>query len=114
MIGGGMEQLPRGPVPWFPQSWCNAVHFLCSAGQIPEEEDWDRGNDFSLSGKTLDQIAELCNKQYENDFDTCKAMRGAFGDTRSYDTCFRKAASRNTACLKTAREVTDSGAHVAP
>lgn len=114
VIGGGFEQLPKGPVPWFPQSWCNLLSVFCSAGQTPEESDWDRGNDFTLSGKTLEQIAELCDKQYENDFDTCKAMKGAFGDTRSYDQCFRKAADRNTACLRTAREVTDHGKHVAP
>ncbi|WP_426173523.1 hypothetical protein [Massilia sp. TWR1-2-2] len=112
VIGGEPQQLP-GRTPWFPQAMCNIASIFCSAGQIPQE-DWDRGNDFSLSGKTLEQIAELCNKQYENDFDTCKAMRGSFNDSRSYDNCFRKAAARNTACLKTAREVTDNGAHVAP
>ncbi|GAB3457468.1 hypothetical protein GCM10027321_12380 [Massilia terrae] len=31
----GEPQLPSGPTPWFPQSWCDWAHIFCSAGQVP-------------------------------------------------------------------------------
>lgn len=94
--------------PWFPQSWCNHVHILCSAGQEPEDND--RGDNASLSGKTLEELYQICEAIYEVEMDVCVANKA--GGT--YSQCAPKAANRLSACMTTARRLTDSGAHKVP
>jgi hypothetical protein len=103
---GGVEELPRGQAPWFSQGACNAVHILCSAGQEPDN---DRG-DASTSGKTMDELYDICNRIYETELDVCTANKS--GGT--YRACKAKAGTRLAACMTTARRLTNSGKHVAP
>lgn len=105
------QELPRGPTPWFPQGMCNLATIFCSAGQVPDN---DRGTNSELSGKTMDELYEICYRTWEAEMDVCSANRAAGADYRTVEACKSKATSRLAACQTTAREVTDNGAHTAP
>jgi hypothetical protein len=107
VIGGEPQELPRGPIPWLPQSWCNFSSIFCSAGQEPDN---DRGENSELSGKTMAELYDICNAIYEVEMDVCVANKAG----GSYRQCAAKAATRMSACMSTARRVTDNGAHPAP
>lgn len=107
-IGGGAQE-PR-TAPWFPQSWCNRVHVLCSDTQEPEAvppADNDRGNNSKAAGKSLSELCDICFAIYEVEMDVCIANK-AGGTLRQ---CKEKAANRYSACLTTARRLTSNGAH---
>jgi hypothetical protein len=86
---------------------CNISSIFCSAGQVPDN---DRGEDSGHSGKTLNQLYDACNAIYEVEMDVCAANKA--GGT--YRQCSARAANRLAACMSTARQVTDNGAHPVP
>lgn len=96
---------------WFPQSWCNAIHILCSSGQTPTDND--RGDDSSTSGKTMAELYDICDAIADVEADVCTANSAGM-DSRSKAACYAKVNTRRTACYTTARRMTDNGAHVAP
>jgi hypothetical protein len=105
MINNGTDGIPRA-TPWFAQSTCNQLPWLCSTGQYPDN---DRG-DASTSGKTQEQLYVICENTYDVEMDICSANRA--GGT--YRVCKARAADRLSACQTTARRLTDNGSHVAP
>ena len=104
--------LPTGPTPWFPQSWCDSFHLLCSTGQEPRDNN--RSADSSTSGKTLEQLQDICDAINMVEMDECSA--GYAGNQRGSEwyACRDRANARMFACYDTARRLTDNGAHVAP
>jgi hypothetical protein len=106
-VVGGFPDFPQQSTPWFAQSTCNQIPWLCSTGQYPDN---DRGEGSEVAGKTMDQLYDICFRVYETEMDVCSANRA--GGT--YRVCEAKAANRLAACQTTARDVTDNGAHVAP
>lgn len=111
VIGGEPDAIPKGPMPWFPQSWCNAVNSICSAGQIPDN---DRGAGSSTSGKTISQLYDICDAIAKVEYDVCAANKAAGADSRISRACRSKVENRRSACYTTARELTDNGSHPAP
>jgi hypothetical protein len=106
---------PRNPTPWFPQSWCNFLHILCTAGQVPEDEpvDNNRGSGSSQSGKTMEELYQICEAIERVEREVCRANRPGM-DNRSFQVCLDNATNRKIACYETARKRTDNGAHPAP
>ncbi len=104
--------LPTGPTPWFPQSWCDAFHVLCSAGQEPRDND--RGADSGTSGKTKEELDQICTDINIVEIDVCKAIYPPSSKFREYLVCTNNANERMYACFRTASELTDNGAHPAP
>ncbi len=104
--------LPTGPMPWFPQSWCDAFHVLCSTGQEPRDND--RGANSSTSGKTQAELDQICTDINIVEIDVCKANFSPARYPREYAVCKSEADERMFACFRTASELTDNGAHVAP
>lgn len=107
----GEPQLPSGKMPWFPQSWCDWWHVFCSDGQ--EQRDSERVPGSETSGKTLDELYDICDANDAVNVGVCNANRPGM-DSRSYRACLERAASKLAACRQTARRLTDNGAHVAP
>ena len=104
--------LPAGPTPWFPQSWCDAFHVLCSTGQEPRDND--RGANSSTSGKTQSELDDMCVDINKVEIDVCKAMYPESAKFREYLVCESNANERMYACFRTASQLTDNGAHPAP
>jgi hypothetical protein len=101
VIGGVPQELPRA-VPWFPQSWCDNVHILCSAGQQPSD-----------SGKTYDQLLAECEAQHVVDTAYCDKNESAM-DSRMVEVCFTRADRASLACREKAKVSTSNGQHVVP
>ncbi len=104
--------LPSAPTPWFPQSWCDTFHILCSKGQEPHDND--RGADSSTTGKTLEQLKQICESINMVDMDVCHAAYAVNKNGSDWITCKNRANAKMFACYDTARSLTDDGAHVAP
>ena len=105
--------LPTGPTPWFPQSWCDAFHVLCSTGQEPRDNE--RGPDSNTSGKTMEELYRICDDINAAEINTCNAiMTAGDGDYRMKRACIERANSRLAACYSAARQLTDNGTHPAP
>jgi hypothetical protein len=109
MIGGGAGEIPR-QTPWFSQSTCNRIAWLCSTGQYP---DYDRGAGAETSGKSFAELVNICYAIYDREMEECDGYSSA-SDYRSIMACQDRAATRRNKCRDTARELTDNGAHAAP
>ncbi|TFW25470.1 hypothetical protein E4L96_05165 [Massilia arenosa] len=107
-----VEQLPRGPRPWFPQSWCNWAGIFCSDGQDPPDND--RGPNSETSGKTKAELDEICVRNNRVDIDVCKVRYPPKYQYREYKVCEGIANEKMYACFRTADRLTDYGAHPAP
>lgn len=104
--------LPRGRTPWFPQSWCDSVHALCTEGQEPRDND--RGPESSTSGKTRAELDEICVFLNRVEIDQCKVTYPPKRKYREFLVCKEDADQRMFACFRTASELTDNGARPAP
>ena len=107
--------LPTGPTPWFPQSWCDSFHVLCSTGQEPRDND--RGSNSDTSGKTKAELDAICEAINSAEIATCWAMSAGADSAdrgRVFDVCRSQANERLYACYRTADILTDYGAHPAP
>lgn len=114
VIGGGFEQLPRGPAPWFPQSWCDAANFFCSQGQ-GQVPDNDRGEDADTSGKTQAQLNAICETVNTAEMVICSQnQKWGVINYRAYLVCEQNANSRLYACYATAKRLTGNGSYPAP
>lgn len=95
-------------MPWFPQSWCNAVNYICSAGQEPDN---DRGEDSSTSGKTQAQLNTVCELINTAGMEICRQnQKWGVIDYRGYLVCEQTANARLYACYATGKRLTGTAA----
>jgi hypothetical protein len=106
------QPLPAGPTPWFPQSWCDFANIFCTNGQEPRDND--RGPNSSLSGKTLEELINICYEIKFTEDDVCYANYLMHRDAGILGACKENAWAKLRSCEDTANRVTDNGAHVAP
>ena len=111
-VVGGVPDIPTGPTPYFPQAMCNLLPMFCSAGQVPDN---DRAADSDHSGKTLDQLYDICDSINAVEMGVCETtLKLGYLDYPGFKACGQRATERLFACRQTARQVTDNGAHTAP
>jgi hypothetical protein len=108
---------------WTPQ-WVCDVHFFCNEGQYPESEgtppkDNDRGKGSKTSGKTRDELDQVCTDIAIVEMALCRTIIYSGGGTKSEKArkmkiCEQEVNDRQRACFKHADELTDKGKHPAP
>jgi hypothetical protein len=101
VIGGEPQQIPSER-PWFPQSWCNNAHILCSAGQQPSD-----------SGKTYDELLQECEQQHADATAYCDKNETEMAP-RMVEVCYSRADRASLACRERAKRITGSGQYPVP
>ena len=90
---------PPKEAPWFPQSACNTMHILCSAGQTPEDNER-----VEPTGDTYADALEACYNNREVEENMCFANKNmGVLDQRGLHACLQKARARHSQCMTTAR-----------
>lgn len=110
------EPVDRGHQYFAPQVLCD-WHILCNEGQEPRDND--RGVGSSTSGKTQQQLDEICNNILITEVATCRSITNAMGGSsserqRKFMQCEKEANERAFACFDNAKRFTDNGKHTAP
>jgi hypothetical protein len=90
---------------------CDFWHIFCSGNQVPQDNP--RVGDGN-SGKSMDQLYNDCETQYEVEMDECASSSAYGADWRMRKACESKAMARRAACQTTARQLTNNGQHLAP
>lgn len=94
--------IPNPNAPYFPQWTCNHVPVLCSRGQEPQD-----------TGKTLEELLQNCEQQYDADIAYCDDHQSEMAP-RMIEVCYSRADRTSLACRERAKDLTGNGAHAVP